>query len=304
VDEQFRSFKAKYAKQYTAEESVARFEIFKENVRKINEHNGKPGVSYSLGINEYADMTHEEFLKAKLSTEQTFSDSDKFAHQPTLTFPQAPPVSLDYRTNTNPVIVPPVRDATQCTAGIAFSIVDSIAADYAKSSKDDVVIFDIGYVTDCDGQGCGGQTASVVWSYITKYGLTWYYNGCPTAPGVGLCIAGSNCTKSGSEPELQSAVATHGPISVQIDASQASFQLYKSGIYYDAGCSSTKLSHSVLIVGYGSTNGQDYWIARNIWGKSWGQNGDILLARNKNNNCGVATAACYARSIKTCVCSI
>jgi len=304
IEDEFHEFVVKYSKQYSEVEYTVRHEIYKENLKKINEHNSKPGVSFFLGVNEHADMTHAEFLKAKTSKEHTFASTDKFAHQSSLSIPQAPPASLDWRTNKDPLVVLPVKDQGQCGSAGVFAIVDSIASDYAVISQDDAVSFDYHYVTDCDGEGCSGQLSNVVWSFIAKYGLNWYYNGCPTGPGLGLCISGNNCTKSGNEVELQSAVATHGPIPVMIDASRNSFQLYSSGIYYEPACSSTQLDHTVLLVGYGSTNGQDYWIARNSWGTGWGQKGDILLARNRNNNCGVATAACYAQNVRTCVCKI
>jgi C1A family cysteine protease len=49
----------------------------------------------------------------------------------------------------------------------------------------------------------------------------------------------------------------------------------------------------VVAVGYGSMNGAYYYILKNSWGVDWGMNGYILLARNSNNMCGVATAAVY-----------
>ena len=58
------------------------------------------------------------------------------------------------------------------------------------------------------------------------------------------------------------------PIQVAVDASHTSFQLYKSGIYDEPECSTTRLDHTMLLVGYGTTDdGQAYWILKNTWGQ-------------------------------------
>ena len=97
-----------------------------------------------------------------------------------------------------------------------------------------------------------------------------------------------------SESSLQTAVYEVGPISVSIDASHWSFQVYSSGLYYEPACSDTVLDHSVLVVGYDSSDLlNDYWIVKNSWGTGWGQEGYIWMARNANNNCGIASDATY-----------
>ncbi len=98
-----------------------------------------------------------------------------------------------------------------------------------------------------------------------------------------------------SEYELSKAVAFNGPVSVAIDASLASFQQYQSGVYYDSLCGFNGLNHAVTVVGYDRdpATGLQYYIVKNSWSDSWGENGYIRMARNRNNNCGIASAASF-----------
>ncbi len=105
-----------------------------------------------------------------------------------------------------------------------------------------------------------------------------------TIPGVGLLPAGD-------EESLKYYVTTVGPVLAFIDACHQSFLDYKSGIYYEPMCSSIRPTRAVIIVGYGSDSGSDYWIVKASLGTAWGENGYIRMSRNRDNNCGIASYA-------------
>lgn len=112
--------------------------------------------------------------------------------------------------------------------------------------------------------------------------------------GIGATDKGFVDIPEGNEKKMAEAVATMGPVSVAIDASNPSFQMYSQGVYFEPLCSPDKLDHGVLVVGYGTDpSGIDYWLVKNSWGSSWGEKGYIKMARNKDNHCGIASASSY-----------
>ena len=85
--------------------------------------------------------------------------------------------------------------------------------------------------------------------------------------------------KSGDIDMMKKALS-HQPISAALNASSESFQAYISGVYDDTECDSSAagVNHGVTLVGYGSEQGEDYWIVQNMWGESWGESGYIRIA--------------------------
>jgi len=117
--------------------------------------------------------------------------------------------------------------------------------------------------------------------YTSGAGVTGNCNSTLEAAGTWK-ISGYTSVPAGNCDALMTAV-NQQPISVAVDAANWSF--YKSGVFFLCG---TQLDHGVQAVGY--VQGK-YWIVRNSWGASWGQNGFIQL--RWGNTCGICSDASY-----------
>jgi hypothetical protein len=93
-----------------------------------------------------------------------------------------------------------------------------------------------------------------------------------------------------TEDKLKLLVSTYGAAVSYIYASDSAFGNYANGVF--SGCTSTKINHAVLVVGYGTESGKDFWLVRNSWGTGWGANGFIKIQRG-NGQCGIG-GFCYA----------
>ncbi|GFS94032.1 cathepsin L [Nephila pilipes] len=156
-----------------------------------------------------------------------------------------------------------------------------------------------------DNNGCQGGSMDLAFEFIKKengidteesYPYEGVQDSCTFKPSsVGATCTGHVDIPSGDEEALKQTVATVGPVSVAIDAHHESFHDYKGGVYDEPECGNemSDLTHVVLVVGYGTEDGKDYWLVKNGWGESFGVNGYIKMSRSKNNQCGIATAATY-----------
>ncbi|KAK5861726.1 hypothetical protein PBY51_017180 [Eleginops maclovinus] len=112
--------------------------------------------------------------------------------------------------------------------------------------------------------------------------------------GMAAQIKGYKEVPVGDERALAVALFKAGPISVGIDAGLSTFQFYQKGIYYDRNCNKDDINHAVLAVGFGvNSKGKKFWIVKNSWSDTWGKQGYIMMARNRDNLCGIANLASY-----------
>jgi cathepsin L len=271
----FKDFVQRYNKHYAPHEFSARFAVFRQNLDYINGYNAL-NTGVTLGVNEFADLTHEEFLKRytglNISLATAPATTENVVVPPrNYTCPAgsiAPNSSCDWRGSN---AVTPIKNQGQCGSCWAFSTTGSVeGATALKSGK--LVSLSEQNLVDCSraegNEGCNGGLMTQAFTYIIKNkGIdteaSYPYKAADgkcnfNAANVGATITSYQNIPRGNEAALTSAINTLGPISVAIDASHNSFQFYKSGVYYEKSCSPTQLDHGVLAVGIGNTNNQNY----------------------------------------------
>jgi len=308
LDAEWEAFKTSYGKNYMhAREETYRRQVWLHHLDVIQKHNleADRGLhSFRLGVNEFADMPNKEFVQQlngyKMREAGAVSGAATFLPPSNV---NALPDTVDWRTKG---YVTPVKNQGQCGSCWAFSTTGSLEGQTFKKTGKLPSLSEQNLV-DCStkqgNQGCQGGLMDQAFTYIkankgidteTSYPYEAKNGACRFKPAnVGANDTGFVDVKTKSEADLQSAVATVGPIAVAIDASHETFQLYKSGVYHNWFCSQTRLDHGVLAAGYGTDGGKDYWLVKNSWGETWGDQGYIQMSRNRDNNCGIATSASY-----------
>jgi len=315
----FYDFKAKHSKRYKdQEEEFTRYNVFKQNLLKIDGLN-TIHKSARFDISRFSDLTEEEFssfnalspkfiegmtsILTKKMSELSLEEQSDLGYIPYDSISKEInkaaknlPGSFDWRSYG---AVTPVKDQGLCGGCWAFAAAGDMEGTWMlRTGK--LVSLSEQQLLSCDtlGQGCNGGLMKDAYQYVinnggieSEYqlpysaGLSMDAGTCPlTQNSPVAAINGWTILRPRTVSELQAALTKKGPIAVAINADQ--MQFYASGIDVASSCLDGPVNHGVLLVGYGSQNGIDYWTIKNSWGTSWGENGYYRIATS-DGACGI-----------------
>jgi len=305
----FTKFVSVFGKEYdTHEERSLREQIFLKNHDLIDSHNAA-GLSWTMAVNHFTDLTDQEFNDQVLMTPQDCSATN--AVSASLQSSNLIPSSVDWRERG---VVSAVKNQQKCGSCWTFSTVGCLEAHVGiLFEQKRAPLLSEQQLVECagafDNHGCNGGLPSHAFEYIKHNGglsteFTYPYIGkdgsCRVESGVGpldvpleigvKVPGGSVNITEGDEKSVAFYMATRGPVSIAYEVID-DFRHYSSGVYTTKHCNHTAkdVNHAVLAVGYGHdpVSDLDYWTIKNSWSPTWGDEGYFKMERGVNM-CGVA----------------
>lgn len=307
LSSQWTQFKADHTKVYSSPaEEATRLRIFAENVAKMEVHN-KQGLSWSQGINQFTDLTKEEFVS-------TYSSG----RLPTR-MPRAPvnyqgmqakladlPESVDWR---DQGVITEVANQGACGSCWAFAS-SHVMASYAKINNmtHDLIDLSPQHLTACTPNplkcggsgGCMGSIEPLAYTYASLFGIATeeqypYASGSgqnddhcdwdATTMDAAVMTMGFETLAHNDAVAAMSHLANKGPLSASVAASD--WSSYRGGVFDGCDYSGNMVvNHAVTLLGYGTDAAEgDFWLVKNSWGPTWGEDGYIRLKRQSTTQC-------------------
>jgi len=253
------------------------------------------GNTATLGLNLFADLTNEEF-GAMYTGARVAPEDVVHANLATFDEDKAVPATWSWLTEG---AVTPIKNQAQCGSCWAFSTVATTEGLY-KINGNTLTSFSEQQIVDCDTtcDGCNGGWPYLAMAYVAANGLEteaeYPYAGQNTkctynkANAVQTGVTGAAFVTPRSPTALFAAVYQQ-PVAIIVEADQNVFQLYTSGII-TTGCG-TALDHAITAIGYT----QDYFIVKNSWGTTWGQEGYVWISSSTSYNGGLGACGIFSQ---------
>jgi cathepsin F len=304
----FEEFKAKYNIKYFSEkEHEYRFQVFKQSLERVEKLNAESkGAVY--GVTKFSDMTPKEFEEKMLTrrghTLKDLPEVDKsscaaekrFGSQFCSEAPNAD--SFDWR---DYGAVTGVKDQGNCGSCWSFGTTGDIEGTWYLAGHGLISLSEQQLVS-CDktDSACNGGLQENAFDYVIRTGGIQSEADYPYTSGTGKVAScsvdshkfvanisawGQVSSSAQGEDSIAPYLVKNGPLTIGINANP--MQDYIRGIDDPSRCSALNLNHAVLIVGYGTENGVDYWTIKNSWGTLWGEQGYYRIVRG-SDACGLA----------------
>merc|ERR1712002_1212068 len=258
-DQAWEDYKLEFNKHYTAEEEPVRYANWKIDTKEVELHNAMFANDFTQAVNELSDLSDEEYKQLYLSSllvPEGPSNATMYAPSN-----DAVPNAIDWRQQG---CVTPVKNQGQCGSCYSFSATGALEGAWKRARGSLPSLSEQQYV-DCSGRygnyGCQGGWYQSCWKYARDVGGNEPESAYRYTARQGYCrfnrgqvvatVSSFYDLPQGSESDLTNALSRVGPVSVAIDASASSFRRYRSGVHYSGSCSSSRLNHAVLAVGYG-----------------------------------------------------
>ena len=276
----------------TIEEFNARKEIFTTRHNLFEEMNKDPANTFTVGHNEFSTWTNSEL--DRLRGFKAFQTNGGLTENNT-------PVASSVNWVTAGAVTP-VKNQGSCGSCWSFSSTGAMEGAY-QIKTGTLLSLSEQELVDCDhngSAGCNGGSMEGAFQWYesnkteleSDYSYTARNGTCKQTSYTGqFNSTGYKNVASGSSSALMASIEA-GPTSVAIEADKMAFQYYRSGVLNSTACG-TSLDHGVLAVGYGSENGQNYYLVKNSWASSWGDQGYVKIANNGDGDgiCGIQMAA-------------